>query len=308
MNRDTCFSIIIPTFNQAIAIQRVLDGVLREIRGRTDVQVIVVDSSDDGTTEKIRSDFSGIELLHPVQRALPGPARNLGAAHAQGEYLIFLDGDCLPAQGWWTGFLRAVETIKMGIICGAVDLDEPADLAQFMEYVVWKLPENSRVARGAYEFVITENMMISKSDFSSLGGFGDSDSANDAQFDSARRSLNLPVTFEPTARVLHIHPRGWRYHVRKLYRIGKETYVLIATLPNYPTGRQIRRVFPLAFLAKWMRITWRIIRLKPEWLARYLFVQPLLWIGLLAYQAGLWEGYWLSRTAKSRRLSEHAKQ
>jgi glycosyltransferase involved in cell wall biosynthesis len=281
------YSVIIPSYNNWPAISRVLEGVLTQ---PPEAEVIVVDSSNDGTTERLRAAFPNIALVRPPQRLLPGPARNLGAATAKGDVLIFLDGDCRPERTWLEGFQRATPALQQGIVCGAVDLDEPADLSQFMEYVIWKLSENSDVERGAYDFVITENMMIRREDFQKTGGFGTSDSANDAQMDVARRAAGLAVTFEPAARVFHIHPSGWRFHIAKLHRIGVETAGLIRTLDGYRVGGWMRRLFPVVFLVRWLRITERILRYRRGWLARYLLVQPMLWVGLIAYQAGLWRG------------------
>jgi len=284
------YSIIIPTYNNAPVIRRVVSGVVTEVADRRDVEVIVVDSSDDGSAEQLQRTFPMVVHVHPPQRVLPGPARNLGALRARGDILIFLDGDCLPAPGWFAGLRAAEAGLAAGIVCGAVDLDEPNDLSQFMEYVFWKLPENSGVRRGPYGFVITENMMIRKGDFDRIGGFEDSDSANDAQLDVVRRAAGFAVLFEPRARVLHIHPRGWRLHVAKLHRIGVETLPLMAQLRGYRVGRWTLWLLPVVFLVRWLRISGRVVRYRPEWLGRYLLLQPMLWAGLLAYQAGLWRG------------------
>ena len=286
-------SIIIPTYNNWPVISRVLPAVLAQAG---DAEVLVVDSSDDGTTERLRESFAQIRLLHPPQRLLPGPARNLGASEACGDVLVFLDGDCLPGPGWLDAFRATVTTLESAIVCGSVDLHEPSDLSQFMEYLLWKLPENSRVQRGPYDFVVSENMMIRKDQFTDIGGFGDSDSGNDIQMDVARRRLGVPLTFEPSARVLHIHPRGWRLHMRKLYRVGAETAALISDFKNgqelerYPMGWWMTRLLPIVFLVRWVRITGRVLRYRPDWVGRYLMVQPMLLIGLLAHQAGLARG------------------
>ena len=281
------YSVIIPSYNNWAAIERVLGAAVAQAG---EAEIIVVDSSTDGTTEKLRASFPGITLLHPPQRLLPGPARNLGASTASGDILIFLDGDCLPDAGWLNGFRAAAAGLDAGIVCGSVDLDEPADLSQFMEYLIWKLPENSKVPRGPYGFVITENMMIRRQDFLRTGGFGESDSANDAQMDVARRAAGLAVTFEPAARVFHIHPRGWRLHFAKLHRIGVETAPLIRSLKGYRMGRWMALLFPVVFLVRWLRISARVVGYRPQWLGRYVQVQPMLWTGLLTYQFGLWRG------------------
>lgn len=284
------FSIIVCSYNNFNVLKRVIAGILGEIEGNETVELIVVDSSDDGSTEKLKQMFPNVHITHPDQRLLPGPARNLGASKSTGQNLIFLDGDCLPDKEWMKGFESAIEHLYNRIVCGAVDLDEPNDLSQFMEYIIYKLPENSSIPRGDYHFTITENMMISRDNFLEVGGFGNSDSANDVQMDVARRTANIGLFFEPTARVFHIHPKGWKFHFAKLNRIGKEQFELL-TLKNYQVGRWIKLLFPIVFLARWGRITWRILRYRPNWIGRYILVQPMLWIGLVLYQIGLWQEF-----------------
>lgn len=301
LNDKRCFNytIIIPTYNSWSYIRRVVRGVLNEVGAAEDIELIVIDSSDDGTTERLRESFpDGIKLVSPPERLLPGPARNLGASKATGDIFIFLDGDCLPSNGWLEGFRNAANKLSLAIICGAVDLDEPCDLSQFMEYVIHKLPENSSVQRGSYGFIITENMMIRSKDFWAIGGFGNSDSANDAQMDVARREANLGLLFEPAARVYHIHPRGWRFHFAKLCRIGIETFDLAHSLKGYRIGRWIIYLLPVVFLVKWARITYRVLRYRPGWIGRFFLVQPMLWVGLLAYQLGLWRAVFRQFLAK----------
>lgn len=267
-----------------------MQGVLLQIKDAADVELIVVDSSDDGTTEKLRESFHRFTLIRPKKRLLPGPARNMGVSKAAGDILIFLDGDCLPDRGWLMGFRTAVAQLGKSIVCGSVDLDEPSDLSQFMEYVICKLPENSRMPRGRHRFIITANMMIQKKDFLKTGGFGESDSANDAEMDVARQRSGMDIFFEPAARVFHIHPCGWKYHITKLYRVGQEQFELMRSLKGYRVGRWMVRLFPVVFIVRWLRITWFLLRIRPRWVGRYLSIQPMLWTGLLAHQAGLWRG------------------
>ena len=291
------YSIIIPTYNNWKVLSRVLPSVMAQAQDAGDVQVIVVDSSDDGTTDLIREAFPQIQLIHPPQRMLQGIARKLGAKNAVGDILIFLDGDCLPDCDWLTGFRLAQDWLASGIVCGAVDLAEPCDLSQFMEYIFWKLPENSSVPRGKYEFVIAENMMIRKEDFWKTKGFGELESFTDAVMDSARRQVGLGVMFEPTARVLHIHPRGWRRHWLKLFKTGVQSLAFLL-LKEYRAGNWSAVLFPVVFLARWGRITWRVLIYRPRWIVRYLFIQPMLWVGLLSYQAGMWYGLWVKLSSQ----------
>lgn len=286
-------SVIVVTYNNFDALREVIFALHGEMKSCSAAEILIVDSSDDGSYEKSRGLGQGMKFLRPSSRLLPGPARNFGAQSARGTHLIFLDGDCVPTGGWLRAYMRHAEEDQRRIVCGAVDIFTPFDADQFAEYIFWKLPENSSIPRGAYHFTITENMMIRKADFLATGGFEGSDSANDAQMDSARRKLGLEIYFEPAARVLHIHKSGWRYHMKKFYRAGQEVYALALVLPDYTVGRWQNRVFPVSFLIRWMLITCRLIRYRPRWVVHYIKALPALWRNLLAFQCGLWVGFFL---------------
>jgi Glycosyl transferase family 2 len=116
------FSVIIPTYNRAHLLPEALESVWRQ--AFSDYEVIVVDDgSTDGTADYLRSLHKRVTVISQLNLG-PGAARNLGAAHAKGHYLAFLDSDDL----WfpWTLYCFA-ELIRL--------YDRPAVLgATFVEF------------------------------------------------------------------------------------------------------------------------------------------------------------------------------
>ena len=95
------FSVVIPTYNRLELQQQTLASVWAQTF--TDYELIVVDDgSTDGTWEELQALGSGVRALHQ-KNAGPGAARNLGARHATGDYLAFLDSDDL----WFPWTLKA---------------------------------------------------------------------------------------------------------------------------------------------------------------------------------------------------------
>jgi glycosyltransferase involved in cell wall biosynthesis len=85
------FSVIIPTWNRSEMLMQTLASV--RAQSMTDHEVIVVDDgSTDGTLEQLASRHTEAKVLQHQNRG-PGAARNLGARHAKGDYLAFLDSD-----------------------------------------------------------------------------------------------------------------------------------------------------------------------------------------------------------------------
>lgn len=94
------YSIIIPVYNRPEEIVELLDSLTMQ-SCRDEIEVIVV---DDGSVRKCEQE---IEIFHKQidlkyiyqENKGPGMARNEGARHAEGKYLIFLDSDCvLPSD------------------------------------------------------------------------------------------------------------------------------------------------------------------------------------------------------------------
>jgi glycosyltransferase involved in cell wall biosynthesis len=124
MNMTTCYSIIIPAYNEEKWLARTLP-YLKKSMETLDVpgEVIVVDNnSTDGTSRVARRHNTRIvfEPLNQISRA-----RNTGASIAKGRYLIFLDADTLLAPALLQNALRHLST---GRCCGGgclVDFDKP---------------------------------------------------------------------------------------------------------------------------------------------------------------------------------------
>jgi glycosyltransferase involved in cell wall biosynthesis len=87
-------SIVIPTHNYGQYLDRSLQSVLSQ--AATDTEVVVV---DDGSTDNTAEIMRGYVARYPQVRYFrqaqsgPGQARNTGASHAQGDWLMFLDAD-----------------------------------------------------------------------------------------------------------------------------------------------------------------------------------------------------------------------
>ncbi|MCG5516394.1 MULTISPECIES: glycosyltransferase family 2 protein [unclassified Ectothiorhodospira] len=86
------YSLVIPHFGDPWRLERLLRTVPIS---RDDVEVIVVDdcSPDQSTLALAKARWPGVSWLFTPQNSGAGAARNVGLAHAQGEYLVFADSD-----------------------------------------------------------------------------------------------------------------------------------------------------------------------------------------------------------------------
>lgn len=104
MNDNMLISVIVTTYNRPDA----LSAVLRALLDQTDANFEVI-VADDGSGDATRAAIAGFRgkphvgglkrLVHawqPDDGFRASAARNLGVFASKGEYLVFLDGDCIP--------------------------------------------------------------------------------------------------------------------------------------------------------------------------------------------------------------------
>jgi GT2 family glycosyltransferase len=89
-------SIIVPAYNNCHDLARCLSALHAEVS--SDSQLIVVDDASTDATPRVAA-AGGAQVLRLEKNSGPGAARNLGAAQAAGEVLLFVDADVVVAAG-----------------------------------------------------------------------------------------------------------------------------------------------------------------------------------------------------------------
>ncbi len=114
------FSVIIPTHNRQLALDRCLRSLKRQVYPPDRFEVIVV---DDGSVHPVilDSDLFADGFTVSIMRIAnsgPGPARNAGAAVAKGQFLAFTDDDCQPDPLWLLELERQLSADSCRIVGG----------------------------------------------------------------------------------------------------------------------------------------------------------------------------------------------
>ncbi len=95
-------SFVIPAYNEEDYLGRCLDAVFREIGGRTDAEVIVVDNNSTDGTAAVARRYPGVRLIREARRGA-NAARKRGFEEARGKLIAFPDADTMPPAGWLAG-------------------------------------------------------------------------------------------------------------------------------------------------------------------------------------------------------------
>jgi glycosyltransferase involved in cell wall biosynthesis len=97
-------SVIIPAYGRTELLRLAIESALAQDLNPEEFEVIVVDTSRDDRNAALVQDLRKdarcpLQCLRKSAEG-PGPSRNLGAKHARGRYLAFLDSDCKASTGW----------------------------------------------------------------------------------------------------------------------------------------------------------------------------------------------------------------
>ena len=99
------FSIVVPTFNRAHLMDRIVTSVQRQ--SITDWELLIVDDGSTDGTQEVVSQLAAVDPRVRYTRldensGLPAVARNRGISEALGEFVAFLDSD----DYWWPQHLE----------------------------------------------------------------------------------------------------------------------------------------------------------------------------------------------------------
>ena len=93
-------SIIIPNYNGGDLLYNCINSIYKNISIK-DFEIIVVDNgSTDNSINRVKSNFQNVEIISSNSNLGYSGGCNLGATHASGKYLLFLNNDTEHSNEW----------------------------------------------------------------------------------------------------------------------------------------------------------------------------------------------------------------
>jgi len=279
-------SVIVPSYRSRTTIEACLDSLGRQ-EACPSHEIIVVDSSDDGTDELIAGGFPEARLIHLPERTLPGGARNIAIAEARGELLAFTDADCVVPTDWLGRIVRRHAELDCAAIGGSVRNGRPGSavawagcLVEFNEF----LP---RSPARPVELLPTCNVSFKRRVFERHGTFPeDLWPSEDHVFCQRLVAAGERLFFDPEITIDHLFRPGFGDFVRHQRRLGAASAAARrrVDLPNaWLVGHPLRWLVPLFRLA---RMESRLVRRDfPNWL-RFNALLPVCVPGLVSWGLG----------------------
>lgn len=148
---------------QALQTQRLNPG--------THIEIIVVDDgSNDESADRMEKSIGDQATVHklPTNSGRSG-ARNAGAAAAQGDLLLFVDCDCVPAD---TGFIAAhLRRLQQGAVASTGPVVGTGQGFWHAFQVGSSTRRAAQHERGVPYAGSTANLMVRRAGFEAIGGF-----------------------------------------------------------------------------------------------------------------------------------------
>jgi len=279
-------SVVIPSYRASGTLPGVLAALEPQVRERGR-EVVVVDSSGDGSAGRVCRDFPWVRLVERPERTLPGRARNLGAREARGELLAFVDADVVPQDDYLDvleGQLLPGVDLAVAAVCNGTPRSPTGTAGYLLEFLDFAPFRRRPPAHGA-----SCALLVRRSAFERVGGFPeDLWPAEDTVF-SLKVTENAPLRFVPSARVVHLNRCGLRPYLAHQRMLGA-SFRAAAAHTTLPGGRFAAP--PLVFLAGPLRVLSLAMRLSrhPRNALVALVLAPWLALGLAAWSVGAISG------------------
>ena len=182
------------------------EAIVAQLRGlavRPGDELIVADNSEAAVV----AGGGDVRVVRAPRLASSYYARNRGAESAAGEWLLFVDSDCLLPATLLDDYFTEPPAEACGIVAGEIEGD-PAQTEPVARYMRSRghLSAGPPLGFGPSPAVGTANMLVRRAAWEQLGGFAEVVSGADFEFSWRAGAAGWRVERRPGARVLHRHP------------------------------------------------------------------------------------------------------
>lgn len=160
-------SIVIPVKDNQAGIDRIFKQVSSWSKHLFPAEIIVVDNLSEKPIQIPETEFSSAVIS--CTKKGPAAARNMGARHAKGSWILFIDSDCILNQRLLDAYVRGQD----GAIAysGTVVSDSGDLLSRYYDAQEILRPFHNVDHRPQY--LVTANSLVYRRAFERIGGFSE---------------------------------------------------------------------------------------------------------------------------------------
>ena len=222
------FTIIIPTYNREKQIISLLSSINTLSENTPPFEVIVVDDGSLPSLKIQKNKYNYSLTILSQENSGPARARNRGAEAAQGEFLIFIDDDCLPDTDWLTNYEEFCSE-NPALLLGGHILNglEGNPYSHATQMLVDFLLESYSPQEHLGGFFPTSNMLVPRSMFLALKGFNPAlYFGEDREFCYRWFLKGLNFAHVKGAKISHFHSLNFLSFLKLHFKYGSGTYHL----------------------------------------------------------------------------------
>ena len=219
------YSIIVPVYNRPDETEELLASLCEQ--ARPDMQVIIVEDGSQIPCEDVVKRYAGRMNVEYFNKENGGPAaaRNFGARHAKGEYLIILDSDVVVPQG----YLAAIDEELAREACDAFGGPDRAaesftPVQKAISYSMTSFFTTGGIRGGKKKmdkfYPRSFNMGIRRDVYTALGGFAAMRFGEDIDFSYRIVESGYKVRLFPDAWVWHKRRTDFRKFFKQVHNSG----------------------------------------------------------------------------------------
>jgi MoaA/NifB/PqqE/SkfB family radical SAM enzyme/GT2 family glycosyltransferase len=286
-------SVVIP-FSKLETVGNAIESVLAQDYPSDLVEIIVVGKGSSNLKEK----WPKIITVDKGPIFRPGKARNLGAAKAAGDVLLFLDDDCEAQEGWIEANIAELRNDEIGAVSGMILGRSSNYFAQGVDFANFSL---CQVQQRQERPICTATFAIRNDVFTQIGGFDESMKVHEDIDICHRLELaGYKNVYQPRVKVFHDHRRTtFTSLIRYLYYGGKEGGLSIeAQYKEQSAFYQILLKFRNPILYSLLVIpfaigaTLRAIQHNIKEHKKIILLSPAIFVGKLSCQLGICHALW----------------
>ena len=244
------YSIIVPVYNRPDEVDELLQSLTEQTL--KDMEVIIVEDGSSQPCENIVHRYAGKLQLryYTKENSGPGQTRNFGAEHSQGEYLIFLDSDCvLPPD-----FLKVVDEELKRKDCDAWGGPDRAhasftNVQKAISYSMTSFLTTGGIGGGKKQmdkkfYPRSFNMGIRRSLYRQLGGFSSMRFGED---------IDLSLRIYKSGASCRLFPEAWVWHKRRtdfkkfFKQVHNSGIARINLMKRHPGSLKLVHLLPAVF-------------------------------------------------------------
>jgi GT2 family glycosyltransferase len=291
LDSELSYAVVVASFRPGQVIDQCLHSLLAQ-QGIANVQIVVVDSSADGTAERLRRDFPTVEVIGLEQQTHQSIARNIGIARTQAPFIAITDQDCIAPPDWLARLLARHQEDDYAVVGGSIGNGTPDSAVGTASYLI----EFNEFLPAGHSHLVPMvphcNVCFRREVFSAVGPFlAVPPGAEDQVYNFLLCHQGQRILFDPAIVVTHLNRTDFSAFLRhqRLLGFGSAIARRTVAIPGQLFVRTPVLVYTLPFLRLIRTLTRLLVNNRPAFL-RYLRLLPLLVPGYLFWTWGFRAG------------------